>query len=142
MLNNGQYQHGGYDHKILSDKKRRDIAVATVEDRIVHRLLYDYLVEIVDNRFDPDVWSGRKDKGLHKALNRISYLVDKYARCYVWRADIEKFFDNVEHQTLKSFLSRVTTEEKAKNLLDRVINSYSHNGSVSQSVSSARYTNW
>src|SRR3990167_3977677 len=51
-LNNDSYQHGGYDHKILSDKKRRDIAVATVEDRVVHRLVYDYLVHILDKQFD------------------------------------------------------------------------------------------
>jgi RNA-directed DNA polymerase len=130
-LNNGSYRHGGYDHKILSDKKRRDIAVATVEDRVVHRLLYDFLVQKVDKCFDPDVWSGRKDKGLHKSLTRIASLADKYPDYYVWRADIEKFFDNVDHNILRNWLSRFVTDGKTKNLLDKVIDSYIHNG-VSQ----------
>ncbi len=138
MLNNGNYQHGGYDHKILSDKKRRDIAVATVEDRIVHRLIYDFLVQIVDKRLDPDVWSGRKDKGLHKSLERIATLVDTYPDCYVWRADIMKFFDNVDHHMLKNHLGRFVTDEKTQNLVDKVIDSYTHNEAsqpVSQSAS-------
>jgi RNA-directed DNA polymerase len=43
---NGSYQHGAYNHRIINEKKRRDIAVATVRDRVVHRLLYDYLVPL------------------------------------------------------------------------------------------------
>lgn len=112
----------------MSDKKLRDIAVATVQDRIVHRLLYDYLVHTLDPRFDPDVWPGRKNKGLHNSLQRIACFVDQYPHCYVWRADIEKFFDNVDHHILKSSLSRFVTDEKIKILLDKVIGSYSHNG--------------
>lgn len=141
-LNTGAYIHGGYDHKILSDKKRRDIAVATVQDRIVHRLLYDHLVKQFDKRFDPDVWSGRKNKGLHTSLKRIAHLVDKYPDCYVWRADIEKFFDNVDHQILKGCLVKHIDDETVQKLLDKVIDSYVHNKkSVSQSVE-AWHSNW
>lgn len=136
-LNDGSYSHGGYNHRILSDKKRRDIAVATVEDRIVHRLIYDFLVQEVDKRLDPGVWSGRKNKGLHKSLKRIAYFADKYPNCYVWRADITKFFDNVDHNLLKAHLNRSVTDQKTKSLLDKVIDSYDHN-EVSQSVSQSR----
>ncbi len=73
-LNNGSYQHGGYSHRIVNEKKRRDIAVATVRDRVVHRLLYDYLVPLVDPKLDYDVWSCRKGKGLHQALFRTKHL--------------------------------------------------------------------
>lgn len=50
-----RYEHGVYGYKIVNEKKRRDIAVAGVRDRIVHRLLYDYLVAICDKNFDYDV---------------------------------------------------------------------------------------
>lgn len=137
-LNKGTYKHGDYDHKILSDKKRRDISVAAVEDRIVHRLLYDHLVQKLDKRFDPDVWSGRKNKGLHKALRRIAHLADTYPSCYVWRADIEKFFDNVDHQILRRSLARHIKDDLVQNLLDKVMDSHSHN---EQSVK-AWYSYW
>jgi hypothetical protein len=32
------YTHGPYAHMIVNDNKRRDIAVASVRDRVVHRL--------------------------------------------------------------------------------------------------------
>jgi hypothetical protein len=67
-INNGSYLHGGYNHRIVNEKKRRDIAVATVRDRVVHRLLYDYLVPIVDPKLDYDVWLCCTGKGLHVAL--------------------------------------------------------------------------
>jgi retron-type reverse transcriptase len=125
-LNNGQYEHGSYSHRIVNEKKRRDIAVASVRDRVVHRLLYDYLVPIVDARLDYDVWSCRKGKGLHQALLRTKHLLNKYDHTWVWRADISKFFDNVDHQILRECLSRFVHDEIAQNLLDKVVGSYSH----------------
>lgn len=95
-LNSDTYKHGDYNHRIVNEKKRRDIAVATVRDRVVHRMLYDYLVPLVDPKLDYDVWSCRKGKGLHQALLRTQTLTNKYSHDWVWRADIAKFFDNVD----------------------------------------------
>jgi RNA-directed DNA polymerase len=145
-LHTGQYDHGGYYHRIVNEKKRRDIAVASVRDRVVHRLLYDYLVPLVDARLDYDVWSCRQGKGLHEALRRTQHLLHSYGHGWAWRADISKFFDHVDHGVLKECLLRFTTDETAQKLLDKVIGSYAYNGqSVSQSVSqsvTAWYSDW
>ena len=139
-LNAGSYEHGGYHHRIVNEKKRRDIAVASVRDRVVHRLLYDYLTPIVDPKLDYDVWSCRQNKGLHKALRRTQHLLHSYSHGWVWRADISKFFDHVEHDVLRACLIRLTSDKSAHQLLDTVISSYIHNGkSVSQSVSQSRH---
>ncbi len=124
-VNTGRYQHGPYGHRIVNEKKRRDIAVAGVRDRVVHRLLYDYLVPLTDSRLDYDVWSCRKNKGLHQALLRTKQLTTKHSQTWVLRADIFKFFDNVNHQTLRECLTRCISETKALDLLDKVIESYS-----------------
>jgi len=58
----GRYQHGGYRKYIVNDKKRREISVALVRDRVVHRLIYDYLVKIYDKTFIYDAWSCRQGK--------------------------------------------------------------------------------
>ena len=123
-FNNRQYQHGSYSHRIVNEKKRRDIAVATVKDRVVHRLLYDYIVPIVDKRFDFDVWSCRKGKGLMSALERTQKLLAKYPESWVWRADVHKFFDNVDQAILQSILKRTITDPKALYLLEEIIASY------------------
>lgn len=69
-LENGHYTHGGYKTFIVTDNKRREISVASVRDRVVHRILYEYLVPIYDKTFIYDAWSCRKDKGLLGAIER------------------------------------------------------------------------
>ena len=134
-LNNGRYRHGGYNHRIINEKKRRDISVASVKDRVVHRLLYDYLVPYVDPRLDYDVWSCRKNKGLHKALLRTHELSSRYSHAWIWRADISKFFDNVDQQVLGQCIKRFVEDAVTLGLIDKVIGSYITIKSVSQSVS-------
>ena len=142
-LNTGKYQHGGYNHRIVNEKKRRDIAVASVRDRVVHRLIYDYLVPLVDSKLDYDVWSCRAGKGLHQALRRTHKLTIKYSHGWVWRADISKFFDNVDREVLKECLTRFISDKVSLEILDKVIESYTTQLKVSQSVSqSVRYTYW
>jgi retron-type reverse transcriptase len=126
-LNHGIYRHGSYNYRIVNEKKRRDIAVAQVRDRVVHRLLYDYLTPIVNRRLDYDVWSCRMGKGLHKGLLRTRHLISKYDHGCVWRADIVKFFDSIDHEVLRVSLKRHLTDQKAVELLDIIINSYKIN---------------
>ena len=69
-LNGGAYRHGSYQYFTVSDTKRRDIAVASIRERVVHRLVYDYLVDIFDKTLIYDAWSCRKGKGLLGAIER------------------------------------------------------------------------
>ncbi len=112
-LSKKSYQHGHYQPVVLYEKKRRDLAVAPVRDRVVHRLLYDYLVAVYDKGFDPDVWSCRVGKGLHACLARTRTLLRKYSLSYVWRADIAKFYDNVDHAILFNCLLRKIGQDRA-----------------------------
>ncbi|HET7060003.1 MAG TPA: reverse transcriptase/maturase family protein [Candidatus Saccharimonadales bacterium] len=119
------YCHGGYERVVLQEKKRRDLAVAGVRDRVAHRLLYDYLNDIYDKSFDPDVWSCRVGKGLHKGLSRTQQLLRQHRRSYIWRADITKFFDSVNHTELLACLERKTgTYDPAVWLSGEIIDSY------------------
>ena len=63
-LNNRSYQYGEYRKFVVADNKKREISVAPIRDRVVHRLIYNYLVEIYNETFIYDVWSCRKDKGI------------------------------------------------------------------------------
>jgi RNA-directed DNA polymerase len=123
-INDKNYVHGSYDHFIVNDAKRRDIAVANVRDRVVHRILYDYLVKVCDSRFDYDVWSCRLGKGNFAAIERVSGMLRKYPDAFVWRGDVQKFFDNVDQSVLSQLLDRYDLGEKARYLLDEVICSY------------------
>ena len=127
-LQGGTYLHGSYSHKIINEKKRRDIAVASVADRIVHRLLYNYLVKLYNQTFLYDVWSCRKNKGLEKCVARVSQILRRHYGIYIWRADITKFFQSVDRPKLKQILARRITDPSATALLREVIDSYSEPG--------------
>lgn len=79
---------------------------------------------LCDKKFDPDVWSCRKGKGLHACLERTQKLLVKYSGAYVWRMDIRKFFDSTLHEVLKRGINRVTKDQKPVWLCDEVVDSY------------------
>lgn len=124
-LNNGTYKHGRYRTFTVCDNKKREISVASVRDRVVHRMIYDYLTEIYDKTFVYDAWSCRKGKGLMGAIDRTQDFIKKYANGFVWRADIRKFFDNVGHEILLNILKRKIKDEKTFMLLAEIIRSFS-----------------
>jgi len=126
-LTNSNYKHGGYGRFEVSDSKRREIAVAPVRDRVVHRLIYDYLEPIWDKAFIYDAWSCRKGKGLHAATDRAVQFMKSYQNCWVWRADITKFFDSIDQRLLLQLIQRRATCQTAISLLEEVLSSYYKN---------------
>lgn len=121
----GRYRHGHYHRFVVTDSKRREISVASIRDRVVHRLLYDYLVRIYDQTFIYDAWSCRKDKGVIGAINRVQDYIRGHPRDFVWRMDITKFFDSVQHDTLLTILERrLNRDSLALALAQEVIRSY------------------
>lgn len=124
-LQNKQYRHGSYVHLVVQESKRRSIAVAHVRDRVVHRLLYDYFVPRMDPHFDYDVWSCRQNKGLQEAILRSQKLMKRHPDSWIWRGDVSKFFDSVNHETLKTIVRRYINDPATLEILEEVIASYS-----------------
>lgn len=123
-LSNGTYKHGAYRSFTLIDTKKRVISVATTRDKIVHRLLYDYLVDQFDRTFIYDAWSCRKGKGVIGAIERTQKILMKYRFSYVWRGDIAKFFDTVDHDFLKKKIRQKIKDKNALKIIDEIIASY------------------
>lgn len=124
-----KYQHGDYRHFTIKDTKIRDIAVASIRDRVVHRLVYEYLVQIFDHTFIYDAWSCRQNKGQIGAIKRTHEFFTRYHQGYFWRADIKKFFDNVDCKILVEIILRKITDEPARRLIERII--YGRDGRLS-----------
>ena len=123
-LNSGNYRHGGYRRFVVYENKKREIAVASVRDRLVHRIAYEYLVPIFDKTFIYDVWSCRKNKGLAGAIERAQRMMRGNKDCFVWRADVKKFFDTVDQATLTRVIARKIADPKALFILGEIIQSY------------------
>lgn len=123
-LNSGTYCHGGYARFVANDNKRREISVAGIRDRVVHRLVYGYLVKIYDQDFISDVWSCRKGKGLLGAIERTEEFLKKYSQSFVWRSDARKFFDSVDHGILKKIIACKIVDPSALLIIGQIIDSY------------------
>lgn len=123
-LNCNGYYHKGYTKFRVYDSKQRTISVANIRDRIVHRLIYEYLVPIYNKTFDFDVWSCRKGKGLSDAIKRVQSLLKKNDSSFVWRADIRKFFDNIDQDILKKIIARKIECANALTIVYEIIDSY------------------
>jgi retron-type reverse transcriptase len=123
-LATGRYEPGDYRYFEVTDNKKRTISVAPLRDKIVHRLIYDYLVEIYDKMFIYDVWSCRKGKGLHKAIDRTQYFLKKYPDSYAWRCDIKKFFDSVSHEVLLKISAIRIKDKFSLDLIKKNVKSY------------------
>ncbi len=123
-LENKKYKHGAYRKFVVTDNKRREISVASIKNRVVHRLLYEYLNEIYDSTFIFDAWSCRKNKGLLGAIERAQNFLCQRSSSYIWRSDIKKFFDSVNQQILLDTIFRKIKDPKALILLREIIGSY------------------
>lgn len=123
-LNKGTYHHGGYRKFIVSDNKRREIPVASVRDRFVHRLIYDHLINIYDKTLIYDAWSCRVGKGLLASIERTQEFLTSYPEGYVWRGDVRKFFDSVDQEALLQILSLKVKNKVTFELLKEVIHSF------------------
>lgn len=120
----GTYRHGPYEVFEVHDNKRRTISVASVRDRVVHRLLYDRLVRLYDSAFSFDLWSCRQDKGLAGAVERLQSFFQRYPRAFVWRADVRQYFPSVDQDILRRLALRRISDRLTTRLLDEIIGSY------------------
>ncbi|MEK7524642.1 MAG: hypothetical protein AAB588_06490 [Patescibacteria group bacterium] len=126
-LNEGKYRHGGYKKFVVSDNKRREVSVASIRDRVVHRLVYDYLNGIYNKTFIYDAWSCRTNKGLLGAIERAQAFLKKHPHSYVWKGDVKKFFDSVDQKTLLGILSLKIKDARSYNLLGEIIDGFRSN---------------
>jgi retron-type reverse transcriptase len=131
-LKNKIYVHGSYQAFNISDPKPRNIHKASVRDRLLHHAIYRILYPYFDNKFIHDSYSCRIGKGTHKAMNRFREFSRKVSKnntktCFVLKCDIKKFFANIDHQVLKSILSKTVFDTDILWLLGQVIDSFISN---------------
>jgi len=118
-LKKGTYQWGEYKNFYVYDPKKRLIAAAPFEDRIVHHAICNIIEPIFEKTFIDDSYACRKNKGTHKALIRTFKFVQEIK--YVSKCDIAKYFNSINGQILFSLLERKVSDPKLLKLLEVLI---------------------
>lgn len=123
------YVHGDYEAFNISDPKPRNIHKAGVRDRLLHHAVHRMLYPFFDRRFVSDSYSSRKEKGMHKAINRFrrfGWTVSKNntKTCWVLKCDIKKFFASIDQRVLLKILKERIPDKNVLWLLERIIQSF------------------
>jgi retron-type reverse transcriptase len=125
-LENMTYQPSPYRYFQIHDPKERTISVATFRDRVVHHAIINLLEPIYEKCFIHDSYATRKGKGVHQAVLRSQSFLRKNR--WFFKADIEKFFDSIDHEILVKILEKKIKDTKLIEVIKRIISNGGKNG--------------
>jgi len=129
---NLEYKHLPYKYFQIFDNKKRDIYKAEVKDRIVHQIIYDYLLSLYEPEFISDSYASRINKGQYKAINSFRYFInlaqENHKPCFVLKCDVRKYFESIDQKVLLDLIREKITCEKIFSVIKEVIESYVFSG--------------
>ncbi len=120
QLLSGQYQPGEYSIFHVRDPKPRQICAAPFHDRVVFHAVCNVLEPLFERRLIFDSWACRQGKGSHAAIKRAQSFSRRHK--YFLQGDVHKYFDSIDHASLKILLRRIIKDKPLLALLDRIIN--------------------
>jgi len=120
-LKNGVYRPGAYNCFLIKDPKERIISAAPVRDRVVHHALMNSYGPVFERHLICDSYACRVGKGTHKAVLR-SFHFAKSSR-YFLKMDVRKYFDSIDHVTLKTLLANLVKDKNVLNIFNIIIDS-------------------
>ena len=111
---------------IIRDPKTRKISKSKFRDRIIHHTLINIIGSPFQKGFIHDSYANQIGKGTLKAIERFDYFKRKvshnYMRpCYVLKADIRHFFEEVDHEILINVLKRKIKDDKIIWLIQQIL---------------------
>lgn len=118
------YSFGPYKTFTVKEKKFRDVVDAPMKDRIVHWMLYQYLLPIWEPKFIHDTYGNLKNRGSHAAIDRVAKFARSESCQWVLQLDISKYFYSVPHALLKERALRYIGDYEIRNLIIKLIDSY------------------
>ena len=111
---------------IVERPKMREIIAADFRDRVVHHLLVERLESIYEPLFIHDSYACRKNKGLHKAVERVRDFIRKGSsngreKLYFLHLDIRNFFMTIDKEILYRMLENKVSDENLRRLAHTII---------------------
>lgn len=127
------YEVGKYKQFYIHEPKKRLIMALPFRDRVVQWAVYSVLYPMYDKRFIDDSYGCRKEKGMHKAVQRTQYWLKDIERknimqkesWYYLKLDISKFFYRVVHDIIEEIIRTCIKDERLIWLIMKIVRSES-----------------
>lgn len=123
-LRDRAYNFGPYKTFTVREKKFRDVVDAPMKDRIVHWMLYQYLLPIWQPRFIHDTYGNLPNRGTHAAVSRLADFCRSPASVWVLQIDISKYFYSIPHDRLKACARHYIGDHDLRQLIAALIDSW------------------
>lgn len=120
-LKSQTYCLGTYTNFYVYEPKKRLISAAPFRDRVVHHALCQIIEPIWERRFIHTSYACRAGKGTHKALDQCQTWLRRYR--YAFHGDIVKYFPAIDHEILRTLLTRRLADAKTVWLVDQIMQS-------------------
>ncbi len=131
-LVNQTYQPCDLKPFILRDPKTRKISKSAFRDRVVHYALCLLIVPIFEEDFIYDSHANQIGKGTLKAIKRFDEFKRKVSKnntreCYVLKADIKHYFEEIDHRVLIEIIRRKIKDKKVIWLIEKILSVNNNN---------------
>lgn len=145
-LKRGTYKPLGYREFYVYEPKERLIKAAPYKDRVIHQW---YVLNFIKPVFQPifiyDSYACLDGKGMHKAAYRVQDFLReaarKYENPYILKADIAKYFFNIDHDVLFNIIQKRIKDKKVLWLTKVFIDSVDNPGIPVGSYTSQFFAN-
>lgn len=125
-LVNQTYQPNKLKTFILRDPKTRKISKSAFRDRVVHNAVCNVISPDLEKSFIYDSHANQIGKGTLKAIERFDYFKRKVSKnntreCFVLKADIKHYFEEIDHDILINIIKRKIDDEKTIWLIKQIL---------------------
>lgn len=118
----GNVRVGNYHYFKVYDPKERQICAAAFSERVLHHALMNVCHDSFEKYQIYDSYASRTGKGTLAALQRAAFFHTKHT--WFMKLDIRKYFDSIDHDVLKSLLSKRFKDYKLMSIFTAIIDSY------------------
>src|SRR5579859_8143877 len=102
-----------------TDGRQRPLGVPTLEDKIVQRAVVEVLTAIYEQDFLGFSYGFRPRRSPHQALDALTVGIETKSVSWVLDADIQGFFDTLNHEWLIRFLEHRVADQRVVRLIQR-----------------------
>ncbi|MDL2005825.1 reverse transcriptase/maturase family protein [Vibrio parahaemolyticus] len=121
----GSYVPSQHRRFCVYEPKMRTISAPPFHDRVVHHAIHRVIEPIIDKRFIFDSYACRVGKGTHSAADRVQRFIrivkKNNGKVFALKADISKFFNSINHATLKCVIGKHIGCKRTLALLERIV---------------------